>query len=148
MSHVVEIEVAILDLDSLKAAAERCGLQFMENQKTYDWYGRLVGDTPLPKGFAVSDLGHCEHALTLPGNQRSYEIGIVPARNGQEGYTLIWDTWAGGYGLVDAVGGTGAEKLLQEYELEVSMRELQSQGLHVDVTRHENGEITLEAVSF
>ena len=44
MSHIAKIELEITDPDTLKLACERLGLQFMENQTTYSWYGTWIGD--------------------------------------------------------------------------------------------------------
>ena len=60
MSHVSHIQLKIFDLSAVKRACERLGFKFMENQKTYEWYGRLVHPElyPLPEGIAEADLGH------------------------------------------------------------------------------------------
>lgn len=42
MSHVSHIQLRIFDLAALKRACTRMGFQFVENQKTYEWYGTLV----------------------------------------------------------------------------------------------------------
>ena len=64
MSHIAKIELEINDPENLKLACERLGLQFIENQKTYKWYGSWVGDSPLPDGITLSDLGKCDHAIS------------------------------------------------------------------------------------
>ena len=66
MSHISKIEMEITDLESLKAACKRLGFTFQEYQKTYQWYGRWVGDTKLPEGILESDLGKCDHAIQVP----------------------------------------------------------------------------------
>ena len=57
MSHVTVIAVELKDLDALKAVCAALGLEFRENQKTYRWYGRHVGDFPIPEGLTKADLG-------------------------------------------------------------------------------------------
>ena len=71
MSHITTIELDIKDLDALKVAAEKLGLEFRRGQETYKWFGRSVGDSPLPAGFRKQDLGKCEHALRIPNNSRA-----------------------------------------------------------------------------
>ena len=98
MSHVARIELEINDLDSLKAACKSLGLEFVPDQKTFEWYGRQVGNYPLPDGFTLEDMGRCDHAIRVPGAQ--YEIGVVKRRGK---YTLLWDFWEDG-GLETVLG--------------------------------------------
>jgi len=98
LSHVAKIELEINSLEDLKEACRQLGFTFCQNQKTYAWYGRSVGDYPLPEGFSVEDLGNCDHAIKVPGCQ--YEIGIV--RRGLN-YILLWDSWYQG-GLEKKIG--------------------------------------------
>lgn len=111
MSHVSQIELKIKSLDALKAACTRLGLQWMEGQKTYRWYGRFMGDYPLPEGVKVEDLGKCHHAIKVPG--ATYEIGVVEK---QGEYVLMWDFYSSG-GL-ERVLGQGGGKLKQAYSVE------------------------------
>lgn len=139
MSHVASIELELKDLDALAAACEPLGLELVREQKTYNWYGYSVGDTPLPVGFKKEELGTCEHAIRAKGTNRhglndkrqQYEIGIATRRDGKAGYTLLWDTWRGGNGLVAAVGGDKAQKLVQGYACEVAMRIAKRQGFRI-----------------
>jgi hypothetical protein len=111
MSHVAKIEVEINDLDALKAACHSLGLEFVNDQKTFAWYGRHVGDYPVPEGFTLEEMGRCDHAIRVPNAQ--YEIGVVKRRGK---YTLLWDFYhAGG---LETVLGKGAGKLKQAYALE------------------------------
>jgi len=108
VSHISKIELEIQDLQVLRQACAELGLTFKENQKTYRWYGKYVGDTPLPEGTKVEDLGKCDHAIRVPG--AAYEIGVVQ-RNGR--HILLWDSWhAGG---LERVLGRNAGRLKQAY---------------------------------
>jgi hypothetical protein len=93
MSHIVSIKTELLDVEAIKAACADLGLTFKADQKSYKWWGRSVGDYPLPAGFKASDLGTCEHAIGVPGT--SWEIGVARARNADgtpgNGYTLLCD---------------------------------------------------------
>lgn len=111
MSHVSEIECKILSLDALKAACARLGLEWLEGKTTYRWWGRWVGDYPLPEGVKVEDLGKCTHAIRVPG--ATFEIGVVE-KNGE--HILIWDFYQSG-GL-EKVLGKGGGKLKQAYTIE------------------------------
>ena len=121
MSHVAKIELEIQDLETLKLACQRLNLEFVENQLTYRWYGRYVGDAPLPEGFTVEDLGKCQHAIRVPN--ASYEIGVVQ-RQGK--YQLLWDNWQSG-GL-ERVLGSGAGRLKQAYAIERVAKEARLKG--------------------
>jgi len=108
LSHVSKIEIEIQSLEVLKDACNRLGLRFKENQKTYRWFGKYMGDYPLPEGMTPDDLGKCDHAIEVPGCD--YDIGVLK-RDGQ--YRLFWDFWTSG-GL-EAKLGKDAGKLKQAY---------------------------------
>lgn len=133
MSHVSCIDVEIKDLDSLKHVAKELGLEFVEGQKTYKWYGRWVKDynaqdAAYHHGIDPDNYGKCSHALRIPGKSSAYEVGIVQMPNGH--YKLIWDFFSGGYGLCDKIGSKG-EKLIQGYSKEVAVKVLAKKGLKV-----------------
>lgn len=113
MSHVTTIDMEEnYDLDALE---QMCIdnpelFEFVENQKTYKWYGTHIGDYPIPEGFTKEDMGKCDHAIRVKG--ASYEIGIVKKGNT---YKLLWDFWSSG-GLGRALG-KNAERLKQAYRL-------------------------------
>ena len=121
MSHVSTIEIEIKDIEALKAACQRLGYEFREGQTSYRWFGRFVGNYPLPQGFKVEDLGRCTHAIRVPG--ADYEIGVV-TREGKT--TLLWDFWRAG-GLENVVGKNGA-KLKQAYAAEATKRAAKKAG--------------------
>src|SRR3990167_8580608 len=72
VSHVTQVEIEIRDLDALERACSKLGLSLRRGQETYKWYGRSVGDYPLPAGVKESDLGKCSHAIHL--NASAYEV--------------------------------------------------------------------------
>ena len=132
MSHVAKIELEINDLDALKAACQRLGLEFRCGQAVYSWYGEYVGDHPLPEGLTVQDLGKCDHAIHVPG--ASYEVGVVK-RNGR--YLLLWDFWhAGG---LERVLGRNAGRLKQAYAIERTRREALRKGYRITESKTQNG---------
>ena len=149
MSHVAKINLEIHDLEALAATAKALGMTLVKNQQTYRWYGKVMGDYPLPEGFKAEDMGKCEHALRLNtrpmGVTRDpYEIGIVKRRDGKPGYTLLWDFWQGGFGLEAAVGKDG-NKLKQQYAVQVGKRWAAKNGMRVTSTVKEDGRIVLRA---
>jgi uncharacterized protein DUF1257 len=142
MSHVATIDIEIRDLDALQEACGRVGLELVRDQKTYRWYGVHAGDYPVPAGFAVEDLGQCEHAVRIPGDAGAYEIGVVKRRDGRPGYTLIWDFWCGGWGI-EAKAGRDCNKLRQAYALVVAKRAALKQGFSVSEQRVADGSYVL-----
>ena len=89
MSHVTTIEAnEKYDLPTLKQMCKNQGWEWMEGQKTYKWFGKHVGDYPLPEGFTVDDMGKCSHAIKVPGAK--YEIGVV--KKGKD-WKVIYDFW-------------------------------------------------------
>lgn len=144
MSHIVSIDMEVKDLDALAKAAEACGCELVRNQKTYRWYGRSVGDSPLPQGFTAADLGKCEHAIRVKGKPNAYEVGVVRRKDGR-GFTLLWDFWSGGFGLQDAVG-EDANRLKQNYATQVARKYWTRKGYTVSESRREDGTVVLNAV--
>ena len=132
MSHLAKIELEIKDLAALRAAVQNLGYDYRENQQTYAWYGRWVGDSPLPDGVSKEELGKCSHAIRVPGC--SYEIGVV-----QKGphYVLLWDYWHAG-GLSKVIGNNGGV-LKQAYALERIRKESRLKGYQIHEARTQNG---------
>lgn len=124
-SHVVKVKTVINDLDALARACRAIGLEFRQGQQHYRWYGRSVGDYPLPEGITSDMLGHCDHAIAVPGNNQAYEIGVVKMPDGT--FSLLWDFWNGGYGLEAAVG-KDCGRLTGAYNLEVAATAAIAQG--------------------
>lgn len=144
MSHVCKIELRITSLDALDDACKALGLELVRGQENYRWFGQFVGDAPLPEGFTEAELGHCEHAIRIPGDNHAYEIGLVKRRDGQTGYQLLWDYWGGGYGLVAKIGQNG-ERLKQEYAAAVASRTYSKLGYRVSRSVKADGRVVLEA---
>ena len=148
MSHVATVELDVTDLDVLAAACRRIGLEFVEGQQTYRWFGTSVGDAPLPAGFTAEELGQCTHAIRLANVATAghaappYEIGVVRRRDGRPGWALLLDEWQDGYGLVE-VCGLGAARLKQAYALEQATRTAQRQGFRVQEQQLEDGSVQL-----
>lgn len=148
MSHVATVDLDVTDLGVLAAACRRIGLEFVEGQQTYRWYGQSMGDGSIPAGFTAEDLGRCEHAIRLADGstrgrfQPPYEIGVVRRRDGRPGWALLLDEWQGGYGLID-VCGQGAGTLKQAYALEQAICTAQQQGYQVQERQLEDGSIQL-----
>lgn len=139
MSHVATIKAELKNLSALKSASKALGLELKE-QKTYRWFGRSVGDYPLPEGIAEKDLGKCDYAISIPNDSKAYEIGVVKK---EKGFTLVWDFWQGGYGM-QAIVGKNAQFLTQRYQLEVAKQHLPF-GFQVQERKQTNGTIVLEA---
>ena len=95
----------------------------MKNQKTYTWYGRWVGDYPLPAGIQKDQLGTCDHAIKVPGC--AYEIGVVKNNNH---YTLLWDSWESALRLKI---GQDAGIIKQAYTIEAVRQKAKLEGYRV-----------------
>jgi hypothetical protein len=141
MSHVTTIDLHITDLDSLAKACERLGLELVTGQKTFKWYGQWVGDyrgqdAAFNQGIDTKDYGKCEHAIRVKGNKQAYEIGLVKRTDGKAGYRLVWDHYAGGFGLCEKVQynakTVNADKLKDWYAAEVSKKQMRRQGFRVN----------------
>ena len=132
MSHIARIELEIIDLEALKAACQRLGLEFRCGQAEYSWYGEYMNDYPLPEGLSIQDLGKCDHAIHVPG--ATYEVGILK-RKGK--YLLLWDFWSEG-GLQHVLG-QNAGRLKQAYAIERTRREALRKGYRIVESKTQNG---------
>ncbi len=146
MSHICSIKTIIKDLDALKRAAAVLGLELVEGQTTFKWYGKWMNDYSAPEaainnGFDPKKFGQCEHAIRIPGNAGAYEVGVVKNPNG-EGYALIYDNWQQGRGL-EAVIGAGAQKLQQEYSVQVARKQAARLGMRVTQSQGADGKVRL-----
>jgi hypothetical protein len=129
MSHIESVNVVITDLEALKDACKRLGVDFISNKKTYNWFGRSVSDYPLPVGFTADDLGKCDHVVKVSGV--NYEVGVVPLKTGK-GYTMLFDFW-GRSGQHDGEKlktkfGAGLTKLVDAYSIEALKRKARAKG--------------------
>lgn len=141
MSHLVSVAIEITDLDAVKATCRELGLQFLQGQKTYNWYGYSVGDYPLPDGFTKEDLGHCEHAIGIPGT--TWQVGLAKPRNGK-GYRLLFDFYGTqGRPILEALGGQQAHKFCQLYGVHKATLAARKLGHSVQRTTGKNGAINL-----
>jgi hypothetical protein len=142
MSHVISMKVKINDLECLARAAKRCGLELVKDQKTYKWWGRSVGDYPIPAGFTAQDLGKCDHAIRIPGNSHSYEIGVVKNKTGP-GYVLLFDFYGQEKTLIPKVGKNG-ELLEMAYAVEIAKKDMISQGYTIRERINRHGDVIIE----
>jgi hypothetical protein len=149
MSHVTAIRtVPIKDEEALRTAVEELG-GTLERRNTYKWFGRSVGDYPLPKGIKVEDLGKCELVAKFPGI--NYEVGFAKVE-GEEGLFPLFDFWGrspGGLGhdgefLREKIG-EGAGILMQKYSTQAAINAAMSQGYMIlGQTTDQKGNIHLE----
>ena len=144
MSHVETVNTQILDLASLKKACERLGVEFIEGRKTYKWFGRSVGDYPLPAGYTAADLGKCDHVIKVPGVE--YEIGVVQKKNGK-GYDLLFDFWGPGQGLLQKFS-KGLTKLVDAYSVETLKAKARAKGYLCSEQQLPNGKTKLTVTGF
>lgn len=133
MSHISHIEIEINDLDCLVRACAYLGFQFMRNQRTYKWYGRMVSPErhPLPEGLSENDLGKCTHAIRVP--EAEYEVGVV--KRGDR-YLLLCDFWDSK--LRQRLGENGG-RLKQAYAFEKTRKEAKKRNYLVSEKKIENG---------
>ena len=134
MSHVSLIDCNVIDLDCLKISAEELGGTLVE-KSTYEWFGRHVGDYPIPEGFTKEEMGMCDYAIKF--SEAKYEVGVVKKKEGK-GYHLLWDFWNNGFGLKEKIGENGI-KLIDEYRTQVIAKKMKRKGYHVKRTRRHDG---------
>lgn len=146
MSHVATIDLVIEDLDALAKACDELGLELRRGQTSFKWFGQWVNDydannAAYRNGISTDDYGRCEHAIAVKGNDQAYEIGLVKAADGR-GYKLVFDFFAGGYGLMEKVGND-CDKLRQEYAVSKATITAHKQGYRVLRAPQPDGKIKL-----
>lgn len=140
MSHITTIDIEITDLDALEAAVREMGAQFLRGQTSYTWFGRSIGDYPIPRGFTAADLGKCDHVIRLPGCQ--YEIGVVKNPAKPTTYTLLYDFWGPGKKL-KAHFGANMERIKQLYAVHRATTAARAKGYSVRRITKTDGTINL-----
>lgn len=145
MSHVALVQVECREIVDLKAACKSLGLEFMERQTTYEWFGRFVGDYHAKdaayRQVDPNTFGTCNHAIRVPG--ASYEIGVI--RRGDQ-WEITYDRWGTGGRGIERVLGTGLPKLKQAVAEAATKRVLRRQGYHVRRQVTADGRIVLTGV--
>lgn len=139
MSHVTTAVAQPTDLNALAAAAQKFG-GVLERKSTYNWYGRHVGDYPIPAGIRREDLGKCDYVIRLPGVR--YEVGVL--KQGDK-YTLLYDFYGSG-GSHDGnrlreVFGDGLSKLCTSYNQAVVAQMAAVHGYTISECTQENGDV-------
>ncbi len=84
--------------------------------------------------------------LRLKGASKgAYEVGVIKARDGV-GFELLYDQYGGGGHALEAKGGKDMERLADEYNAEVAMRQLAADGYTVErEVDEETGELEVVA---
>jgi hypothetical protein len=125
MSHIETVNVTLTDLKALKAACDRLGVEFRENQTTFaNYYAHDAAKRA------------CVHAIHVPGC--AYEVGLRAVK-GTKSFEPVYDHWGpGGAGIQktlcaqDPSGPNGhsikLEKLVKAYSIEVIKAKARSQG--------------------
>lgn len=90
---------------ALKEACSKIGLELIEGQTKYKWYG--------------SQKKKCLHAIIAPGKNSAYEIGV---NQKNEVFTLSFDPHNGGNGLTKLCGAK-CSKLIAIYTQVVAIKE-------------------------
>jgi hypothetical protein len=131
MSHVAIVEIEVDDLGALKAACEKLGIEFRENQKTWKWFGRWVNDYHAAEasyhhGLKPEDYGKSDHAIHVPG--ANYEVGVIKRGNK---YQLHYDNYGRGGGMEPKLGGRGLPAIKQEYGAQRTRRMMMRKGYQV-----------------
>ena len=109
MSHISKIELEVKDLQTLRQACIRLGLNMLEGKKTFKWYSQ--------------EDGSCDHAIRVPG--ATYEIGVVKPGNLYEHKCDYWDSAIG-----KAIGKNGG-LLKPAYAIERTKTEARRKGYSI-----------------
>lgn len=156
MSHVLEVETRIEDLESLDSAVVELGGKLNRGQNQAKWWGNFVDDSTdwksmfsdeeaqriagLPsaerKAIINEKMGSCDHAISFPGCD--YEIGVRATDDGK--FSLRYDSFDGNLELKI---GTNAGRLVQHYGVHRAVKEAHRKKLRTKRVQLANGEIKL-----
>lgn len=142
MSHVDTHHLDITDLSLMPAVAAALGGEYIQ-ATTYRWWGRHVGDHPLPQGFAVEDMGKCVGKISFPGCD--WDVGIVPSRTRPGTYDAIYDFYGHEGQKLQQNVGANCERIKQQYGLMAMRAHCARRGIRVSETRLPDGTIRLVA---
>ena len=117
MSHISKIELQVKDLQTLRQACTRLGLNLHEGKETFKWYGQ--------------EDERCDHVIRVPG--ATYEIGVVKAGKTYELQCDYWDSVIG-----KAIGQTGG-LLKQAYAIEKAKTEARRKGYSIIEKKTDSG---------
>jgi hypothetical protein len=128
MSHVVNIQLEIKDLEALEAACKALGLTYDRTANKWRWYGKWMNDYSgkdaaykhgiEPSRYGTADAG----VIRVPGT--SYDVGVYKTK---DGYALIYDNWQSGGGI-EKVLGVGTPDLNKQYGAQVALKRLKKMG--------------------
>lgn len=164
MSHIVTIKTELRSLQAIEAACQRLGWQLHRGQKSYKWFGEWIGDSTLPAElltqqqlaclkamtrdeqarFLTEFMGHCDHAIGVPGCE--YEIGILERQDdyGKTKYLLAYDYWAsGGLNRHMPTKPEDPNLFAQAYAIEAAKQQAAMEGYCVEEHTQANGTIVL-----
>lgn len=147
MSHLVKIKTVLTDMEAVKETCRELGLTFKEGQRTYKWWGRSVGDYPMPQGVTKDDLGKCDHAIGIPGTD--WEVGVFRLAaltpRGKPTYTLLFDFYgSNGAPILKALGGQEGKRFSQIYTVNKATLEARAKGHQVVREVQPTGKIKLK----
>jgi hypothetical protein len=143
MSHVDTHHLDIKDLSLMPAVAEALGGTY-EECSTYRWWGRHVGDHPLPEGMTADDMGKCVGKISFPDCE--WDVGIVPSRTKPGEYDAIFDFYGGAGHRLQQKVGVQCEKIKQQYGLMAARAMFARRGIKCTETRLADGTLRLVAV--
>jgi hypothetical protein len=147
MSHVSSVDCVVTNLEDLEAVATKLGLELRRGQTEWAWFGRDMGDSTLAEGFDRKQFGKGQHALRLLDHKKGdYEIGLVPRRDGQFGWELLYDAWGTHGKKLEQAAGKGLVNLKNELAAEAATRVMARRGFRVTRTVRPDGKIELTGV--
>lgn len=132
MSHVTDVKLKVHDLDALREACDELGLELMEGQTHYAWWGTFQNDSAAYGEHLPKDMGHSAHAIRIKGDKPRngsggpWEIGVVAAKDG-DGFGLYYDTFGHAGARLSEKVGPNANRLRQEYSVAVATRKAKAE---------------------
>lgn len=108
MSHITTGRMKVKDLDALATAGKALGFVLYKGQTKYKTYYGLTSGV--------------EHVLRT--DKSEYEIGLVKAADGKEGWDLRWDAHGVHGRALESAAGPQLSRLNQEYGAAVTLSQV------------------------
>lgn len=149
MSHVASLEAGFKDLECVKAAVKEMGGTFIQDQATYQWWGRFMDDwssdrAAANKGYDPATFGKCLHAIRPAGwQQGDYEIGVIRNPKG-DGYNLIYDSYGSAGRKIEAWAGENCKGLMKPVKMQETRKFWEKRGKRVIQGVDEQGRSVLK----
>src|SRR5690606_3373765 len=96
--------------------------KFNKDQRNWRWFGKWVNDyheeDAAYRRVNPKEFGKCQHAISIPGDNHAYEIGVIQDPEDPNAFRLLFDFYGQQGRKIEKIVGKQALKLAQYYQVE------------------------------